>query len=213
MKIFKSKNAGQKGFTIVELMIASAVFSAILLLLTMGLLAVGRTYYKGVVTSRTQQVSRAILEDVSDSIRFNGGTVAPSIVPNGLSRGVCVGGKRYSYELNKQLNEGVASQRHVLVVDDLATCSAGSTAQNMSSATPTGRELMSTRMRLSAFSVTQVGSGTDLWRITVRVASGEDDLLQDTDGDGVLDTCRTLRSGSQFCAVSELSTVVQKRVR
>jgi prepilin-type N-terminal cleavage/methylation domain-containing protein len=207
------RRVNQKGFTIIELMIASAVFASILLLLTMGLLAVSRTYYKGVVTTRTQQVSRSILEDISESIRFNGGTVAPSIVPNGTSRGFCAGGKRYSYQLNKQLNEAVASQRHVIVVDDFDTCSAGTVAQSMSSATPTGRELMSTRMRLGGLSITQVGTGTDLWRVTVRVASGEDDILEDTNGDGVLDTCRQERSGSQFCAVSELSTVVQKRVR
>src|SRR4030095_5721136 len=185
----------QKGFTSIERMIASVVFASILLLLTMGLLAVSRTYYKGVVTSRTQQVARSILEDVSESIRFNGGAVAPAIVPNGTSNGICAGGKRYSYQLNKQLDEAVASQRHVLVVDDFDTCSAGTTAQNMDSATPTGRELMSTRMRLSGFSVTQVGTGTDLWRVTVRVASGENDLLEDTNSDGVLDTCRLARNG------------------
>lgn len=204
--------SNQKGFTIVELMIATAVFAVVLLLCTVGLLQISRTYYKGVVTARTQEVARDILEDVSDSIRFNGGAVAPSILPNGATRGICAGGRRYSYQLNKQLNETIASQRHVIVVDEPANCSAGTTAQNINGS-PAGRELMSTRMRLSTFSVAQVGTSTDLWRVTVRVASGENNLLIDTNGDGTLDTCRNVRSGSQFCAVSELSTVVQKRVR
>jgi type II secretory pathway pseudopilin PulG len=207
----------QEGFTIAELLIATAVFSTVLLLCTYGLLEIGRTYTKGTTTSRTQEVARSILENVTEAIQFGGGTV--STLPqaaNGVPGMYCAGTKRFSYIRNRVLVEGSAN--HVLVVDTFGTCSDGVPVQGLGGTplTASSKELMATRMRLARLSVESLGNG--LYRVTVRVVTGEDNLLLDLlqgngspGTDSVWDTCRNERAGSQFCAVSELTTTVEKR--
>jgi len=199
----------QKGFTIIELMIATVVFSTILLLCSYALLNIGRTYYKGVTTTRTQEAARTVIDDISQSIQFGPGTVyipAGGEATVGTSGYYCAGGKRYSYTRDWQLT----GNRHALVTDAPTQCNGGTGVQNLNSASPTlsasSRELMSRGMRLANFRVES--AGTDLYRITVRVVSGEDDLLN-TAHNG----CSADRAGTQYCAASELTTVVQKRVR
>jgi prepilin-type N-terminal cleavage/methylation domain-containing protein len=200
----------QQGFTIVELMIATAVFAVVLLLCTYGLLEIGRTYYKGVTSTRTQETARIIVDDVAEAIQFNGGEV----VANAAAGWHCVGTKRYSFALNRQLTD----TNHALVSDmPTASCSPGTGQQNIDGGlSDTSRELLNTRTRLSRFDIQQIGDG--LYRITVRVVSGENDLLVDRDNNGTINAadnpieCKNERTGSQFCAASELTTVVQKRV-
>lgn len=207
-------HGAQEGFTIIELMIATAVFSVVLLLCTLGLLQVGRSYFKGVTSVRTQEAARSLLDELSQNIQFSSGTVN-SLTPNGGSIGYCVGSKRYSFIPNRQLVDGTPNadqSRHVIVVDDgIPTCGAGVQAQNMLGS-PVGRELLTTRMRLADFTITRLGTN-ELYRVSVRVVSGEADLLLDTNGDSRLDSCKNDRAGTQFCAVSELTTTVQKRLR
>jgi len=210
------------GFTIVELLISTAVFATVLLLSTFGLLQIGRTYYKGVTSNRTQETARIILDEVADAIRFGSGTPAVPAQAGGGTPGMyCAGGKRFSYLRARQLVEGAPNgtqARHVLVVDDVGTCSASTPAQNLSNPsvvlTPGSRELMNTRMRLTDFSVTPVGGTTNLYDIRVRVVSGDENQLVDLIGaDGIRESCVNERTGSQFCAASELSTVVEKRIK
>lgn len=201
--------SGQAGFTVVELMMSTAVFATVLLVVTIAVLQIGRTYYKGITSSRTQETARAVMDEISQAIQFGG---EPEIVA-GM---VCAGNKRFSYVLNQQ----VAGSAHALMLETVTSC-AGQTP-NMT----VGKELINTRMRLAALSVTSVDTDPSippedepLFRVRVRVVTGDNALLEDlldANGnpgtDGVLDTCRSVRSGGQFCAASDLSTVVQRRL-
>jgi prepilin-type N-terminal cleavage/methylation domain-containing protein len=203
-------NRHQQGFTIVELMIATTVFAVVLLLCTYGLLEIGRTYYKGVTTSRTQETARIITDDVVEALQFNGGQVEV-----GHPGWHCIGTKRYSYQLNRQLTD----TNHALVTDvPPASCTAGTGALPIGGAIPAdSRELLNVRTRLSRFDIVAVNSN-GLYRVTVRIVSGEDSMLVDRDGNGTINTadnpieCRNERTGSKFCAATELTTLVQKRV-
>ena len=199
---------GQRaGFTVVELMISSAVFAAVLLVVTVAVLQIGRTYYKGITITRNQETTRAVIDEISQAIQFGG---EPVFVP-GM---ICAGSKRFSYVLNQP----VTSSTRALMLAEVSSC-AGQT-QNMT----VGRELLGARMRLAVLDVYELpdpdpDSDSQLYRITVRVATGDNSLLEDNldaagnpGSDGVLDTCRPVRSGGQFCAASELSTVVQRRL-
>jgi len=198
-----------RGFTIIELMIATSVFAVVLLLCTYGLLEIGRTFYKGATTTRTQETARIIVDDVAEAIQFNGGEVVV-----GQPGWHCIGTKRYSYVLNRQLTD----TNHAVVSDTpLSSCSAGTGSQNINGAlSASSRELLNVRTRLSRFDIVEIRDG--LYRVTVRVVSGENDLLVDRNGDSNITTadnpvqCKNERAGSQFCATSELTTVVQKRV-
>ena len=199
-------NNNQQGFTIVELMIATAIFSIVLLILTFGVLQITNSYYRGVTESNTQNTARNIINAVSQSIQFGGDSFASAGTPN-AGAVYCIGSQRYSYITGKELEDNPKNSdqvTHVLVVDNPSGCSANNSGLNSG-----GQELLGQNMRLAAFTVAQVGTSS-LYKIDVRVLYGDVDLLTATTGPSA--TCNT-GSGSQFCAVSELSTIVQKRVQ
>lgn len=213
----------EKGFTIIELMIASALFAVILLLISIGLLQIGRTYYKGLTSSYTQEVTRNIIEDISESIQLSGEDVSTSITPNGSSSGFCVGPRRYSYQRGQLRDNTPPGVRHAFVVDVLERCNTNTQAQNLNGGlSQNSRELMGEKMRISNFSITNQGSG--FYQITVRVIFGDDDLLcsealNDCGGTAMTNlnatdlTCRSSDRGGQFCSMSELTTTVQRRIQ
>ena len=109
------KKLHSAGFTIVELMIATLVFSVILTIATVGILNIGRLYRKSLTQSQTQQVARTILDTVSQNIKFNGGSVVSG------TNIYCLGaGKRLTYSLDTQF---ISINTHGLVIDDVACTS------------------------------------------------------------------------------------------
>jgi prepilin-type N-terminal cleavage/methylation domain-containing protein len=228
----------QRGFTIVELMIATLVFSVVLLLLTTGLMQIGRTYSKGVSMARTQEVARSVADDVVQAIQFAGGTIIPTngTMNNGIVSGACIGNKRYSVALTRQYT---ATSHNRFVTDTIASgCRAGpggTTARSDGTAgtgmtgplTGGGQELLGERMRVVDFRVTQSATNPNVYNVLVRVAYGDDDLLcspalaGDCNANGVSPgiaagardlQCKNLRAGTQFCAISEISTTAVKRL-
>ncbi len=214
------------GFTIIELIIATAVFSIILLMATFALLQIGRTYYKGITTNKTQQTSRNVTDEISRAIQFSGSGITET---TNDSKPFCIGDQRYSYKLNQQVENSINTPLnqgyHALVVDSYAGCNGSSpkisgfdTANPGESGHPAGRELLETHMRLAKLVVKKIAD-SNLYQVTIRVVYGDSDLLDDkldANGnpgtDGVRDSCSSTRQGGQFCAVSELSTVVEKRL-
>jgi len=206
------KKRQKSGFTIIELMIATLVFSVVMILITTGVLTFTKSYYRGLNQSSTQNAARTILENISQAIQFSGDAVTVPITANNGSQGFCVGNQRYSYLLGGQLWDGtpdVAQHQvsHALVLDQSGSCG-GASAQNLTGAGVTGTELLQPRMRLSKLDVTQISGG--LYRITVRVVFGDDDLLNNPTAANA--SCKVSISGSQYCAQSELSTIVKKRI-
>jgi prepilin-type N-terminal cleavage/methylation domain-containing protein len=218
-----------KGFTVLELMIATLVFGVVLLLVSTGIVQIGRTYYKGVVSSRTQSAARAIVDNISQEIQFGGKASAIDTPPSFTgSYAICLGDNRFSVNLGQQLVENPANR--ALVADHTSSCGV-TTPFALPSDNP--RELLSPGMRVAVFTVciptTTPAAGcpaipvsSRLYQIHVRVVYGDDDLLcSEALGCGASApipsftapdlTCKTT-IGSQFCAVSDLNTTVQKRV-
>jgi prepilin-type N-terminal cleavage/methylation domain-containing protein len=88
------------GFTIVELMIASAVFAVVLLVALTGFLQIGRLFYKGVSITQTQDTTRQVVNDISSNIKAT--PTASSIIVNSNPSGspysyFCAGPYRYTY--------------------------------------------------------------------------------------------------------------------
>lgn len=200
----------QKGFTIIELMIATVVFSFVLLIASSAVVAIGRLYHKGITSSKTQDVTRSIMEDVSRSIQFSSGDVqsGPGVY--------CFGEDRYSYVINSKVDLDNPNSR--AVVHDTRT--------NLNQCNPLplnsgGEELLASNMRLLDFSVVSGGNKSS---IVVKVAYGDNDLLTIYDDDaGPSDApnvpanqIKTAQCkggiGSDFCSTSQLATVVSKRL-
>lgn len=233
----------ENGFTIIEFIIASFVFSIILLLLTGGLIKLSRTYFEGIVASQTQDTARNIVDAVSQPLQFNGDNFVQlaDTGPGDSVHGFCVGTKRFSFILanpaQANTQSTLAAGSHVLLEDDVSKLSPSQVRCTNSTLPldvttpnpgPSGGpyiELMSANMWLNKLQVCQVS--TNLFNVNVRVLYGPvtpslfNDDLQSTSAAG----CGTVPTqlykcagdntgdlGSEFCAVSELDTVVEQRV-
>ena len=184
---------GLAGFTIIELLIATAVFSTILLIATAGLIDIGSAYYKGYVSTQTQQTARTILNDISQTIEF-GGAVYPTS-PGDNPTSFCVGSVRYTLTYDMQLTTPAG---HAVLRDVPLSC-LGSPINNPST------ELMGANMRLASLQVKQIG-GSNIYTITVRFVYGPDDVLS-------ADHQRCAGgAGQQFCQTAQLTTAVQRRI-
>lgn len=214
----KSRSSStQHGFTVVELMIATLVFSVILLLLTSAMIRLGRMYYKGLASTKVQEVSRSVIEDISQSIQFAGGDVFATAA-NGSVQGYCVGTRRYSFVPYQAYT---AAGEHKLLSGTVPQgCVKGVTAARDMTTTLSGdeQELLGEDMRVVNLKIeNSLTSG--LYKVTVRIAYGKDDVLCSPTGSGCAPdvnhdnlVCRSGSKASQFCAVSEVTATVQRRV-
>lgn len=222
------------GFTIVELMIATVVFSMVLMVCSYAIVHVGRMYYKGVITSRTQDTSRKIVDDVVNNIVYNKPlALIRGSDPNTLS--VCFGRVRYTYLLNKQLGP---ESNHVMWRDGKnysASCSPLDLSQEDPgfdvvagySESYDSREMLGSNMRISTFDILEPcdpvstppapgcpsGSSPDVWSINVSVSYGDkSDFEEISAGVPNYNLCKGVIAGGQFCAVSSYSTTVKSRL-
>ena len=220
------KNTRQSGFTIVELMISTVIFSMILLILTTGVISFTRSYYKGITETSTQRVARVISDDITQGIQSSSMAYA-SVTKVGAWSGFCIGDVGYVYQLGLQLSESSPdSNKHqasqVLLKGNAGNGCSGYTSDllytklnnGLSAAPRTTEEMLAPSMRLANLDITIVPKSsivdTGIYSVLVNVVYGDDDLL--TNPTGISPSCNA-DSGSQFCAISGLSTVVQKRIQ
>lgn len=194
------------GFTIVELMIATTVLSVILLLVTVVMTGIGRLYYKGINQSRIQSNARSIAAQIAQDVQLSSNTpsTGSAVVSGKAVQVICVGNVRYTYVVNNKINTN--GYKHVLWRDTPAGgCSVAAGADLTLSTPSDGDELISPSARLTKLNFPPMTSG--LQKLQLGIAYGDDDLLTTTDPV----QCKG-GSATQFCATSDLSTVVVQRV-
>lgn len=193
--MIKNRETNQKGFTIIELMIATAVLSTILLLVTVLMINIGNLYYKGINQSRIQDNVRSVTDEISQRMQL--GDVVLSASGNAANnnadqRAYCIGSARYTYIVGVQIGTPVPGSaapvyRHVLWRDDnpaSGTCSIidankvnlADPANPPSPSSLHGSELIAPRSRLIAFSIVSSPSGSP-YTLSVAEAYGDNDLL------------------------------------
>jgi prepilin-type N-terminal cleavage/methylation domain-containing protein len=217
----------QSGFTIIELLIATTVFTLVLILLTTGTLAVTRLYTKGIISSQTQTAARNVVDTITQALQFSGASFSSTAVNGSGLGGFCIGGNQFTYQLGRAVEDTGA---HALLERDLGTSTTCSKAplNNMSapSTSPPSTELLSDHMQLNDLYVAPVSPGSTLYCISIRIIYGDDNSLltspptpplptdscgnayQQRSCDDTLDTV----VGGEFCAVSGLDTYAQERV-
>lgn len=208
----------QEGFTILELMLASTIFAVILLVLAVGVMNVGKDYYKGVTSSKTQSTARSVMAEISQAIEFSTNVIVIPPNSSGVS-GLCLDNVLYSFAIGQEVvdsapNASLHQGYHGLVASSGATCSAGTNPSLPNTGTlPVGsRELLNQFMRLGALTIT--ASSNNVYTIRVKVIYGDDDLLSPPvsgSTNWANEQCSS-SAGSQFCAASDLTTTVQQRL-
>ncbi|MEO8785402.1 MAG: prepilin-type N-terminal cleavage/methylation domain-containing protein [Candidatus Saccharimonadales bacterium] len=230
----------QAGFTIIELMIATMVFSVILLGATTALFQLERMYYRGIITSQTQTSSRAIMADISQQLQLSQNKVqfaasTPSYGGTVPFQAFCIANTRYSYVINGQVEAGSGqfnsdagngSSNHIEhglwrdTKGDNQACTPLNLGLVNPEATPplngtvlagsSGSELLAQNMRLAALSLSPDCGSNRLCTIDVHIIYGDNDLLA-PDANKPLG-CKTV-FGDQWCASSHLTTQVFKRLQ
>lgn len=213
----------QAGFTIVELLVATAVFSIIMIVITAGVIGFSRQYYHGVVSSNTQTTARRIMAEITSAIQF-GNSITPDLT-NSNTSAFCVDNKVYAYVLGQEVKDSspVASDNqgyHGFVADNSLTACNDATVPPVvpTSLTGTQRELLGENMRIAALSVETKDNET--YTVHVRVIYGDNDVLSpdvtaggfDWAASGGTVGCLAERSSVQYCSVTDLTTTVQKRI-
>ena len=247
------KKLNTQGFTLIELMIASVIFATLLLFSTAIIIQIGRLYQRGLTTTRTQETVRRVTDDISGAIQFSGDKVSvigPVVVgdTSGFQANAyafCTGNIRYSYVIGAQVsdnadegkyNTNVAQPKLNLIKHGLwrerITTSNGCTPSDLTRAVPDndaggvgseGAELLSKGTRLAGLQIVPLDDKGKLWSIKVRLAKGDNDLLDDkldatgnpvppATADNIKDTCKTGIAGKEFCAIAELNLNVVRRL-
>lgn len=228
---FVQGEGSQRGFTIVELMIATMVFSVIMLISSAVVVRFTSNFQRGVVQNTTQNAARSIIDSVTQTLQVAPVGTFKVLEENSGARGYCIDGMRYSYALGGQIGTDTS---HALVQDTglgnaCADPSDGvSRAQNIASSA-SGKELLSPNMRLANFTIREHPNG-QLFYVNIKLAYGDEDLLC---SQAVAGSCQSGAAalnvnglsaaeldglqcrgdiGSQYCGVSELSTTVQRRL-
>lgn len=201
----------EKGFTILELLISTAVFSVVLLLCATAVLQVGQIFYKGVVTNRIQDTSRKVANDVISAIQYGESnlTYQQVAIPGGFAK--CIGTVRYTYLTGKSVGSGAGQSLHVLWKDRVGAV--GSCALNPVNinSPASGEELLGPNMRINNFDVTSLTGS--LWKVNVTIAYGAtDDLFVNNGGVYDYSLCIPRNLGGQFCAVSGITSYAMERL-
>ena len=205
----------EQGFTILELLVASAIFAVVLLTIAVAVLRTTDAYFGGVTSSNTQTTARAAMSELSQAIEFS---KAVNYVPAvGSSPGaICVDNIMYMFTLGQEVTDAPPFSAHqgyhALIAEPSATCNPSASWPAGSALPPGARELLGRHMRLSA--LTAAASGNGLWTVHLRVIYGDDTLLTlqpVAPANLAAEKCAN-NAGAQFCAVSDLQTSVDQRL-
>ncbi|HVV25452.1 MAG TPA: prepilin-type N-terminal cleavage/methylation domain-containing protein [Candidatus Saccharimonadales bacterium] len=218
----RDRRPNERGFTIIELMIATAVLSTIILLVTVLMINVSNLYYKGINQSRAQDNARSIVDDVASHLQLSdhspSGPVSQTYPQHDVNAttiyAYCIDNIRYSFATGIQMGSTVGDYtlQHILWRDTISSgagCVPADLTQSNPSATTggsNGAELVAAKSRLSTFSINPV---TSPYVVTVGVAYGDDDLLNNPASTNPL--CKG-GTGDQFCATARLQVTVTKRL-
>lgn len=221
MRIFKNKkHQGNKGFTIVEVLIATTVFSLVLAMTVTVILDFTHNYYKAVNTSTTENAAQSVLNDVTQAIKFSSSPVTDVTDDNGDIRTYCIGNVQFDYE------------PYTFGSDDLWESPTGPAGCSYQSPSSSSQELLaSNNLQVLKFIITPIPNPGSTYTVEVEVGYGSNsnNLICDTSqpnnstcpqtgngtGTGSQDSntdsfsC-VISQGSQFCDVVDLTGTVQR---
>ncbi len=214
------------GFTVIELMIATTIFSVVLTVILASFLQIGRMFYKGVSVNNTHEAARTVVEDISNDIRFAGTYVPEADYGPNSSKFFCIGSHRYIYSaVNNSKKPYKITSGDVSKPDSIgnprgiieSTIPGGCPAPSPTLPGTNAQQILGPDMQLNAFEF--VSNGGSNYRIHVHIVFyGIDDSVfasaKNPDDDpptALLEPdayCSSNLLSTQFCAMADLTTSV-----
>ncbi len=225
--------SNETGFTIIELLIATAIFTVILIITTTSIIGISQTYVKGSVENQTQQSARSILSSISQDIEFNNATninISDFSSPaSSDERYFCIGNDVYVFKINKYLSFSHTGSEYSnigLIRYASNSCPTAATLPTSLSTMPQGyTELLANHERIGQLNIKQINiNNFHAYTISLEIGYGSNSLLGISSSspyynDSTIPSASTTipyqcQSGldSSFCAVSILTTTVAPRI-
>lgn len=205
----KHLKKNQKAFTIIELLIASTVFSMIILGACVAIIQMSRLYYKGIILSRTQTAGRNLTQSIAREIQFQGGDVTTDTVslPPNTIQDLKIGATTYRYAKNKQQGSDI---KHAILKFNNSLSPTPNPDLNTALGSSELRDVLANNMRVLNLDVEEFPSSIapGVYKINVKIAYGDSDLFDDPDNPTM---CKGNPAGSQWCSIVEYNTMVFQR--
>jgi len=208
----------QTGFTILELMIAMTVFTIAVLLVTTGVIQIGREYKLGATKAKLNTFARELHAQFTQEIQYSGNKPVNLVVDPtspvktaGFDEVVCMGKTRYLIKYLVQSDPYGDRTLAYDTINDIDKC--GTQALNTDIVYPLPKDA-----RLTLFTITVPQPGVSLsYRLDTRIVIGQQDMFEPSppaypDGD-FEESCRSGTGfGSAFCSVIILSSDIARKV-
>lgn len=224
-QVSSRRHLPDRGFTLVEAMLATAIFSLSIVIAITAFVQVNRIYHRGITTSRVQEDARSLIDELSRTIQFaDGGSFVfnPDPDPNDLPAGsydpagagaFCIGSSQFTFNIDVESG----TNRNVLglpVAPFAPAVPIVYKSDRKPGCTPApdthagdGYDLVRKGFVLKDLQVTEISLG--VYRVEFTIAANQSGVLT---GSGSAATCQPGGAGTQFCAVTTLSTIVSRRV-
>lgn len=194
----------QRGFTLIELMLAMTFIAFLLLFTVAAVLQVTRIYVKGSAIRQIDQTGRQLVDDVSMALRTG---TTPRDGGTGSNR-LCVGGTSYLWNTvtsnnpdNKYSDSPGETLRFVSIQDQSGSlCGAELHSPVLRKAVV---DLVGPEITPLSFSVTKHGR---LWDISLVLSTAGDNVAIDNGSGGFM-----CEPKNQFCALGNFETSVYSR--
>ena len=226
--IIKLGSSDEKGFTIMELMIATAILAVLLLMSSVVMIGIANLFEKGINITNLQNVNRNIVSEITSDIQFSGEKVDSGSYsyPTGAGTSetvyaICFGNVRYSYVINFP----PSNWSHTIWKDEMSSpgscipLNIGMPIPNCSvdvncipsSTSVTGGDLAGPNMHIAYLKVQSIGN-SQVYSIAIGMMLGQSYLFESSSvPPGTNYICNT-NVGQQFCATSSLSAVATERL-
>jgi prepilin-type N-terminal cleavage/methylation domain-containing protein len=209
------------GFTIIELLIATLVFSLVLVVVLAALVQTSRIFYKGVNMDNTQEDTRTVTQDIADDLEFSSSPptfppaspspfAANSSTPSNQQY-FCVGTHRYDFQIGHQLGSTTGPSDYGIRRVNVSSADCPPPA---SSAGTNPDELLDAGMQLNAIGINCTNGRCSI-NVHVVFFGGDHNLFSTNTG-AYSSTpwlapdaeCTGSIQDSQFCAVADYNRTV-----
>ncbi|HSX28518.1 MAG TPA: prepilin-type N-terminal cleavage/methylation domain-containing protein [Candidatus Saccharimonadales bacterium] len=209
-----SQATKQKGFTIVELLLALAVFSFVLVFVTTAFLQLFRTYNRGITRKDVNQSTRLLIDDIASKMRIvaDPSLIDYSMVSNGR---LCVGSYSYVWNTIGQTANLISvngQQINMVRIDNdtgRLACQKPPAGPTQYSFTGQATSMFTERIGIQSFTVTpQVGGISGLFNVSITANTNQTNLL-----DSVTHACIASNITSAYCSNVTLQETIGLRNR